>query len=257
MNVQLFFPLFLAFIVGVIAAVWRFVRTRRPEDLTPELLVGGLVSYVACTYLTLKDPRYTLPALVFVAVLATGWVPALLTRTRALAVAATAVVTFAMINLVGVSFGIGDYVAVRGPQAPPTLLGERSLRFYAPTGYLTAGPRRDDVREVMRATKAAGVDYMVLDVGPSDDLHWNQPGLLLLMLETGLNHPPDGYNLEKMRKDTVFLTRRLETPGAKLPAGCGRFTGGWRLYVVRGGNLLAPFEHWNFWCPPGADVDRD
>ena len=67
-----------------------------PSNVEPELLAGAVVSYICMTLLLHKDPRYTLPALVFVAVLATGWI-ATLSRRRLRACLSAAVVAIAAI----------------------------------------------------------------------------------------------------------------------------------------------------------------
>ena len=74
LNHELLVPLTLLFLVGPASWVWRFAPPATRADLTPELLIGGLVGYGGITYIKLKDPRYSLPALVYVAALATGWI---------------------------------------------------------------------------------------------------------------------------------------------------------------------------------------
>jgi hypothetical protein len=70
-NLQYFVPLLILFAIGFVSAV-RELRTR-PH--VPELLAGVVVGYFAFALgVSLRDPRYTLPLLVFVAVIATGWI---------------------------------------------------------------------------------------------------------------------------------------------------------------------------------------
>jgi 4-amino-4-deoxy-L-arabinose transferase-like glycosyltransferase len=244
LNVQLLAPLFVAFVAGTVVAIRRFARDRSPADPTPELVIGGLVAYLGCTYLSLKDARYTLPAMVFVAVLATGWVPSL--RGRARAVAAGVVTCAAAITFFGTSFGIGSVVAIKAPGAPAnTLLGERSVHLYQPSGYLASAPRDDSaVERLMRAVRASGITTMELD--PGGDATWNTNGLSLLMGEAGLKRPP-AYDPAHLAPDTVFLTRHIPGPG--LPRPCGRISGGYGLYLIKGGNAAVPFEQYRTWCP--------
>jgi hypothetical protein len=245
MNVQLLVPLFIAFVAGTATAVVRFVRARTPSDFTPELVIGGLVAYLGCAYISLKDPRYTLPVIVYVAVLATGWLPSLRGRARIAATAALA--GFAILDFAGTSFGLGREVAIRLPGSPPTLLGERSARIYSPAGYLAAAPRDDsDVRRLLLAVKAYGIDTVELD--PGGDATWNTNGLELLMGELGLHRPP-AYDPSALPSDVVFLTRHQPGPG--VPPPCGRISGNWGLYLVKGGNVVTPFEQYRTWCPPG------
>ena len=70
-NLQYFVPLLILFAIGVVAAL-RELRTR---PYVPELLAGVVVGYLAFALgVSLRDPRYTLPLVVFVAVIATGWI---------------------------------------------------------------------------------------------------------------------------------------------------------------------------------------
>ncbi|HEY4996931.1 MAG TPA: glycosyltransferase family 39 protein, partial [Solirubrobacteraceae bacterium] len=83
-NIQLLVPLALAMLIGSALAVRDCLRRRiSSEDLRPELLVGLFVSWLGMTLITHKDPRYTLPALIFMATLGTGWI-ATAARGRAL-----------------------------------------------------------------------------------------------------------------------------------------------------------------------------
>lgn len=70
-NLQYFLPLLVLFAIGLVAAI-REVRTRRH---VPELLAGLVVAYLVFAFaISFRDPRYTLPLVVFVAVLGTGWI---------------------------------------------------------------------------------------------------------------------------------------------------------------------------------------
>ena len=102
-NLQFLLPLLALFAVGFVAAL-RELRTRRH---LPELVVGVVVGYLGPTLLlSIRDPRYTLPLVVFVAVIATGWI-AVARRTAVAAIggavlAATVVVNVAAATVDGV-----------------------------------------------------------------------------------------------------------------------------------------------------------
>jgi 4-amino-4-deoxy-L-arabinose transferase-like glycosyltransferase len=246
LNVQLLAPLFVAFVAGTTVALARFWRTRDPEDVTPELFIGGLVAYLGMTYLALKDARYTLPALVYVAALGVAWVPAL--RPSLVRVAAAAVVVVAAVNLIGVSAGIGGTVALKAPGAPPTFLGERSVRLYSSAGFVQSAPRDDgDALRVMRALRADGVQTVEFD--PGGDHTFSLTGLQLLMSIAGLQQPPV-YDPDNLPPGSRFITRRPATPDGPRP--CGMLSGGWGLYVVAMRNVVVPFENYRFDCPPGT-----
>ncbi len=70
-NLQYFVPLLILFAIGFVTAL-RELRSRRH---LPEILAGAVVGYFAFALgVSLRDPRYTLPLVVFVAVIATGWI---------------------------------------------------------------------------------------------------------------------------------------------------------------------------------------
>jgi Dolichyl-phosphate-mannose-protein mannosyltransferase len=243
LNLQLMAPLFVAFVAGTAAAVVRFWRTRDPADPTPELVVGGLVSYLGMTWVTLKDPRYTLPALVYVAVLGVAWAGF---RWRGRAIASAALVVVAAVNLLGVSTGTGRLLAVDAPGASPKMLGERSVRFYMPTGYIQSKPRDDsDALAVMRALRREGIDTIELD--PGGTAAFNPTGLQVLMSVAELRQPPV-YTPTALPHDVPFLTRHPITPEGPRP--CGVLSDGQGLYVVRMPNVAVPFEDYRIQCPP-------
>lgn len=69
-NEQYFVPLLALFAVGFVATA-RMIRSRPGAA---ELLAGVVVTYLTLALaLSYRDPRYTLPLVVFVAVIATGW----------------------------------------------------------------------------------------------------------------------------------------------------------------------------------------
>lgn len=244
LNVQLLAPLFVAFAAGLVTAVVRFARTRAADDPTPELLAGGLVGWLGITYIALKDPRYTLPALIYVAVFGVAWVPALRPRPRH--IAAAALVLVAAVNAIGISFGIGQLHRLSFTHQAPTPLGERTIRLYTPTGYIVGKPRDDsDVLRVMRAVKADGIDTMELD--PGGDSTFSLPGLQVLLRQAGLTQPPV-YRANALGPRTAFLMRRPVPPGGPRP--CGRVADGQGLYLILGGNAVVPFADLKFYCPP-------
>lgn len=70
-NLQYFVPLLALFAVGLVAAL----REIRHRPHLPELLGGLVVGYLGPTLiLSIRDPRYTLPLVAYVAVIATGWI---------------------------------------------------------------------------------------------------------------------------------------------------------------------------------------
>lgn len=91
-NIQYLVPLLALLAAGVVAGL-REIRTRRH---LPELLAGLVVGYLGPTLLlSIRDPRYSLPLVVYVAVVATGWITTV--RRRALAAAGVALLAGAVI----------------------------------------------------------------------------------------------------------------------------------------------------------------
>ena len=246
LNVQLLAPLFVFFVFGIVCAIVRFWRTRDAADPTPELIVGGLVAYAGVTFITLKDYRYSLSALVYVAVLATGWLP-LLRRPRVRLALAAALVVVAAVNLFGVSIGRGDHVTVSLVDREPTPLGERTIRVYSPTGFIAGEPRDDSaVLEVMKGIRADG--FRKLQVEPNGDVTFSNTGLAVLITIAGLELPKS-WNPIRMPRDVPFLNRH-PPPGHDGPKPCAMMSGGWGIYVVRQRNVQRGFDSYRrFICP--------
>ncbi|MGH2849416.1 MAG: ArnT family glycosyltransferase, partial [Solirubrobacteraceae bacterium] len=143
LNRVLLTPLTLLFLAGTGVALWRFTRRRASDDLTPELVGGGLVGYLGITYITLRDPRYALPVLVYMAVLGTCWIATARPALRRWMTAAFAAVV--VINFVSVNFGGGPSLQLRlpGGSSLPTLDNSRRLTFFSPAGWRDGAPVGD------------------------------------------------------------------------------------------------------------------
>jgi 4-amino-4-deoxy-L-arabinose transferase-like glycosyltransferase len=244
LNLQLLAPLAIVFVAGTVYAIARFLRDRDPADLTPELAIGGLVSYLGMTWITLKDPRYTLPALVYVAVLGVAWA-ASGARPRLRLAAAGAVAVVAAVNLIGISTQTGSPITVEGPSASNSMLGERTVRVYRPEGFIRSAPRDDsDALRVMRDLRAEGI--RTIEIDPGGDTTYNPTGVGVLMSIAGLERPAT-YDPENLPPDVPFVTRHPIVPGGPRP--CGRLSGGAGLYVVRQPNVVVPFENYRIRCP--------
>jgi hypothetical protein len=105
-NEQYFVPLLSLFAIGLVCAV-RELRTRKH---VPELLAGVLGTYfLVAVVLSVRDARYTLPLVVFVSVLATGWI------------ATTARVLVRRIGLAALGLFVAANVAVSATTALPAI----------------------------------------------------------------------------------------------------------------------------------------
>jgi len=141
MNHTLYLPLTLFFVAGVGWSLWQLRRAQWRASLLPELLVGGAIGYLAISLIILKDPRYSLPCLVYIAVLAVGWVTTLPRRPRMIAAALlTGIVVF---NTVTHNLGVGGTQNIVTSKAiPGNPIGEYTATVYRDTGYFEGPPVR-------------------------------------------------------------------------------------------------------------------
>lgn len=246
LNHQLLAPLTLFFLVGTGLALWRFARRRDPADLTPELVIGGLVGYLGVTYITLKDPRYSLPDLVYLAVLGTGWIATAPARARRWLTGAFGVVVLA--NFVAVSFAFGPTLSITLPGAPtPSVAGARVITFYSPNGWLRSGPAKDgDLLGLLRGLKRLRFQEVQFDGGSANIPDFNQNGLGVLSIEAGLPEPP-GYDLSALGPRDAFVMRHFPQYGDPQP--CQTLSDGSGVYAVVGNPLAGPFASLTFVCP--------
>ncbi len=247
-----------AFLIGVALALSRLLRHRlAASNVEPELLAGAFVSYLGMTLLTHKDPRYTLPVLVYVAVLATGWIANLrFARWRRLLSGSVAVV--AAVYLVGISAGIGRSVAVRLPGAQPPIIGQ--LTLYETAGWLRGGPVQDGkVAQLLTGLRSAGIRAVVLYTG-SDPIDFNTEGLSIMANAAGLGVEPGtaaDVGVQPVAGVPLKLVASLilAPPGSSGPQPCQRLNDGSRIYVVRGDTAALPpassnpRQHSTFLCP--------
>jgi hypothetical protein len=229
-NQQVLAPFALAFLIGAGLAGWRIVRGRvTAESFEPELLAGAVVSYLGMTYVTHKDPRYTLPMLVYVAVLATGWIT-MLSRPRLRSALSAAVVVLAVVYFVGLSAGVGGGVRITlpGTQADDAI-HTRQLTLYETDGWTRGGPVHDaDVQGLLAGLRRMGVKGVIADVGA----HFNTSGLRVLALTEGVAYGGPVYPLALPPNQEAYLI--LRPRGAAGPQPCQRFNDGSGIYLVRG-----------------------
>jgi 4-amino-4-deoxy-L-arabinose transferase-like glycosyltransferase len=244
-NIQVLAPLALALLVGSVLAIRDCLRDCSPNNLRRELLGGLFVSWLGMTLITHKDPRYSLPALVYMAALGTGWI-AVADRGRRLL--ETALVFVVAINVIGVSTGLGSTVRLTLPGGAKikTGLAERHLTFYSPDGWLRGAPEHDgDILALMQGLKRVGARSVTFDAASSDDIDFNTSGLQVLAIDAGLK-PTWVYNPAALGPRDAFVLRHVQQPGD--PPPCQRLNDGSGVYVVLG-NPVIPFELYTFLCP--------
>lgn len=241
LNVSLLVPLTLIGIVGAVALLARWVRTRASADLTPELVAGGVFCYLALTYIWLKDPRYALPALPYLAVLGAGGIVLLRGRWRTAGIAALAAV--AAVNVVGAVADSGDAWRLSLPGAPRSGLGEREFTFYQPGGWIAGRPETSGaVKGVMERAKRDGIEAIAFE--PDANLaHFNHPGLDIVSREAGLALAIP-YDAASSRHVLISIHH----PAPDVPPPCDRMRDGTGVYLSKG--PIVEFERRDFYCPP-------
>jgi len=233
-NNQLYLPLTLFFLVGTGWAASRLVRAPRDSGYIPELLAGGLVGYLAISMLVLKDPRYTLPCLVYVAVLGTAWVSRLSPRARV--VATVALSATAVVNTGAHNLGVGGYHSINLPMAVNSPIGEYKFTVIDDRGYFTGKPIRQGAPIVSLLDRLGerGVTNAIFDASTFQSGGYHLTGLTLLALHSGEGMPgftPDFVTSPRsawiVRADVAATGRRpcLMSPLAQDGSG---------IYVYRG-----------------------
>lgn len=244
LNIQILLPLFAFFAVGVVMTVRDLVRRRDASDLRIDLLVGCFIGWLGATLITHKDPRYSLPDLVYIAVLGGGWI-AVLVRPRVRAVLTCLLVGVAAVNLIGVSFGLGSTQQTALPGHTAGRL-ERLVTYYSPSGYLDGGPEVDgNVPSLMRELKQAGYRNMTVQVSGAGPYDFNQSGLDALAAMIGIRQTPA---FEPAHQGPHGFMFEIMTPTAGDPPPCRTLDGGAGVYVAVG-NASVPFEEAHFFCP--------
>jgi hypothetical protein len=157
-NWQLFLPLFVFTAVGWVWMIVGFVRRRWVSPLAPELAVGSFLAWLILTQTFVHDARYSMPLLIYLAVLGTGWIVQLprLARVSVIAV----LVTVAIANTLGSSFGVGKQVISSLPNEDPLALDlPGRITYFSTSGWIVAAPRRDgDLLAMFRALRHEGVE---------------------------------------------------------------------------------------------------
>lgn len=241
LNISVLVPLTLISISGGVALLVRWARTRAPGDLTPELVAGGLFGYFALTWVALKDPRYALPALPYLAVLGAGGIVLLRGRLRTAAIVVFAAI--AAVNVAGTIADSGGPTRLTLPGAPRSSLGERQFTLYAPGGWIAGRPDTSGaVKSVMTRAKRDGIEAVAFDPGAVQP-NFNHPGLDIAAREVGLALAIP-YDEDSSRN--VLIAVHHPAPGVPVP--CARMPGGTGVYLSRG--PVVRFEEREFYCPP-------
>jgi 4-amino-4-deoxy-L-arabinose transferase-like glycosyltransferase len=240
LSVVLYFPLALFVLTGLVTTLG-VAQIRERLCYVPDLLAGLLFSYLGISYLNLDDPRYILPALVYLAVLGTAWIANLRLLVRV--PATVALIGVVVTNAVLISFGLGQPVSHR-------LYTSKEISFAgyvtiaAPNGYTASGPRhgvRDQIIQLLKEARIDGKQGAVfqpetLNAGP-----FNLNAMALFARLAGLEVP--GFAVNVTGPDDVYVARALV---ADYPHPCLDLHDGYGIYMFEG----PPTPGKPFYCPP-------
>jgi 4-amino-4-deoxy-L-arabinose transferase-like glycosyltransferase len=186
-HYQVLAPLVAFAAIGIALALAQLARRRSGQPLILELLAGGFVSWLALTIALPPTPRYSLPALVYFAVLGTGWILALPRRGRL--IAQTLLVAIAIANTLGGSMGVGHRVTVALPGAAPqeSYLRAGRISLFTDDGYVIGAPERSgDMLDVMRQLQRRGVRTLTWTSTVTPSVAFQDLGLKLFAWMAGL-----------------------------------------------------------------------
>jgi hypothetical protein len=233
-NNQLYLPLALFFFTGVGWALWRLVRTPRAAGYLPELLAGGLVGYLAISMLVLKDPRYTLPCLVYVAVISTAWITSLHGRARQVAIGA--LIAIGVVNTVSHNLSIGGDHSISLPMAVDSPIGQYKFRLINENGFFTAAPSREaePIVRLLNRLDDQGVPRAVFDPASFSTGGYHLTGLSLLALQSREEVPGFSADLVTDRKVAWIVRADVAAVGRKPCLMSPLVRDGTGIYVYRG-----------------------
>lgn len=233
-NNQLYLPLFLFFVVGLVWAVRELIRTRGRDSYLPELLAGGFVGYFVISLLVLKDPRYTLPCLVYMAVVGTAWIVALPRRGRL--IASGALVAVFVFNTVQHNFDVGGQHKISLPGSVQSPIGEYSLTLVNDRGYSVASPNRraEPVLDLLERLHDRGVRNVAFDGETMREGGYNLDGLRIFAAKANLGLA--GFTPDVVSSDEdAWITRAPIAEVGRRPCLVSPFADdGTGLYVYRG-----------------------
>jgi len=245
LNSTLFLPLTLFAAVGAGWAIVDVVRRDRPLGWTPELLGGLGVAWVAITVMPHHDLRYTIPLIVYLAVLGTAWIPRLPAVWRNVAVAGLALATIAA--TLGATFGVGPkreeplpavQEAPDGVGVPPL----HAVTLQAGSNYMVSGPRDgDDVLPLMKALHANGVTEVlwIPSQAPPWSRDFNIRGLLAYARVAQLRVHSGQVDLSRLDAGQALLLRGRGRQLEGQPA-CARLADGTGVWMQVAGQLYCP-----------------
>jgi hypothetical protein len=247
LNIHYFLPLVLFYVTGLVHALVSWARTRRAGYL-PELIVASIGGYVAVAMLWgFQDPRYSIPAVAFVAALGTGWIVSLRRVPRLLATGAlAAVLVFNMLAVNLDPFGTVD-VRLPGADQPGREWVENRAVLVTGAGY-SSGPPHAAGRtlDLLRAARRDGVKAFAFDSDAETLNHISPNGLFYYALVAHVSLV-GGEDLPSYGRHGIFLAARPDSRHG--PPPCTRFDDRTGFYVIRGNAAAGHAFRQSSYCP--------
>lgn len=219
-NGLLFAPLFAFVAVGVARTVHLIARERKAPprersmgDAGPELLGGLFGGWLALTLTPHHDMRYTMPLIVYLAVLGTAWIAMLAPTPRTIATATLGLAVLA--TTLGATFGVGSEVRI--PLSGHPIQTDASfgipppdqLTLYSDHDFSVSSPRRgDDVLGLFKAMRREGITGVIWRgaEAPDGDPVFDSQGVRVFARFAGLAGP----RLGSMRLVTYSVAESVE-----------------------------------------------
>lgn len=245
-NTQLYLPLTLLFLTGAVWTVVEWIRDWRTESYAPDLLVGAVFAYVGISSLSLDDPRYTLPGIVYLAVLGTGWITRLPPTPRIFGVGA--VCTVALMNTMLINYANEDpNLAIELPGKRPSPIAERSFTVVSNRGYIEARPGGGGLApefvELLRRAREDGARQVVFQPESMNSGGFNLDALAIFARLAGLQMPGSNHELLAPNDIYVFRIARSQAPTPPCLESHLDDTG---IFMVKGPPTLGK----PYYCPP-------
>jgi hypothetical protein len=247
LNSQLLLPLFLFAVIGWVWMLLGFLRRRPVSAFAPELAVGAFVAWLGITETFVHDNRYSMPMLVYLAVIGSFWIVRL-PRGGSITATLLLIAIFA-INTLGDTFGVGPNLSTSLPNATAgSEQGPGTFTLFSTSGYLVSAPEHEgNLLAVIEDLKRRGLTYVLFGSNsavPKAD--FSVEGLHALATIAGLNPnflPTPGVPTATWNKVAVVANF---TSGAGRPPPCLRLRNGTGVWVSLG-NPAAPVTR--YYCP--------
>jgi hypothetical protein len=247
-NHLLFLPLCLFVLAGIVPAIQRLLPRPSRDDQMLEFLGGGLFGWFVTDLLANNDPRYTMPTIVYLAVIGTGWMTQV-SRVRWRRLALGVFLAVCGVTFVSTAFGIGPTLKIGDGGSYENLRGQ--VTFLNPDVYLVGKPERaGDMVGVLKAAHAAGVRQVAVDRNSAGAPFFNVPGLSVALREAKLRFTPRAEYTALGPKDIYIV---LAPHGSIAAPPCTVVPDG-DVYFERGSDVRPLAQATNLWCP--RDPDR-